>query len=619
MSHTHPTPLIFQGFIVFIMSFTVINSCRRIQHDELTQQIPKTTESKFFDLPVSVDPIIKALADKIHRQDEQYHFVDDLVKRVGFPIWDKSLIVTNEGVRNATARIMDDSTTLIYVPFAVDSAQLVKATLLAQLSPEDSIFRLLYSWEYKRFGFDSAANNYVWKAKDIFHLFTTFQRSIYNHQSFQVTDGRIFGGDSAWQPLASFDQNNSWQRLNTLQPVTVCDIYITCDTSCKRAFKTSSTADYYWCGCPAVQNLCTVRWLNVDPGAGTLPSLFYTTDIGGGGTSDPLSWWVNPCPNGGGGSVSKMSVTEECSASGWTPMPTTGGILYPQLGFHHLETWDVSAEDYGKIEYWRQNNIDTSKLDSCRRIILNKLMNNLSGNLLGKILNNMARSIYESSNLEKFKVKYQIKRLDSVVAQTDAYSYNSTTQVFSCTISLDSAIANTATDIYVAGTILHESIHAYLKSLLYRIKNGVTLTQLQAMSYDSVFTEYVDSLRVRNRTLIPTILKDNQYDHNYMASKLLEIIADALKKFENNTIGDDRYYWFMSWKGLYQSKPWKQHWPNYATITIVGAPLTTEDSTRGLKYALTPQRLDSINTAIGNERLSNSQSKGRKPVSGGCY
>jgi hypothetical protein len=351
-----------------------------------------------------------------------------------------------------------------------------------------------------------------------------------------------------------------------------------------------------------------------------MPPSFYTTDIGSGGTADPQTWWVCPCCGGGGGGVPRMSVTEECSANpGWTPYPTLGGVLYPQLGFHHLETWDVSGEDYSKIQFWNQNNIDTMGLDPCRRALLNKLISNLNGNILGKILIKIARSIRESGNLEKFKVKYEIKRLDSVVAQTGSYAYNSTTQVFSCTISLDSALANTATDLYVAGTILHETIHAYLKSLLYKIKNGVTLNQIQGMKIDSVFNEYIDSLRIRNLTAIPSILRDRQYDHNYMASKLLEIIADALKKFDNNTIGYDAYYWFMSWKGLYQSKAWKQHWPNYATIPIVGAPLTTEDSTRGLKYALTPQRLDSINTAIGNERLANSNSKGRKPVIGGCY
>ncbi len=303
---------------------------------------------------------------------------------------------------------------------------------------------------------------------------------------------------------------------------------------------------------------------------------------------------------------------------GWEPV-TDNVLPYDQMGYHHFEYSVVSPEDYAKIENWRLNNIDTAGLDSCRKLILNKLISGLNNNILGKFLAKIDRSIQDPNNIEKFKVKYEMKRLDTAVAVTSMTSYNTGTQVFSCTITLDSAIAKTATDIYVAGTILHESIHAYMRSVLFRIKNGITLSQLNAMSYDSVFNEFIDSLRVRNNALIPSIIKDLQYEHNFMVTKLLDYMADALKEFDVNMINNERYYWFMTWKGLFNTRAWKQHWPNYATIPIVGAPLTTDDSTRGLKYALTPLRLDSINKSITNERQANSNSKGRRPVAGGCY
>ena len=447
-------------------------------------------------------------------------------------------------------------------------------------------------------------------------------------KSFQVTDGRIFGGDSAWQPLASFDQNNSWQRLNTLQPVTVCDIYITCDTSCKRAFKTSSTADYYWCGCPAVQNLCTVRWLNVDPGAGTLPSLFYITDIGGGGTSDPLSWWVNPCPNGGGGSVSKMSVTEECSASGWTPMPTTGGILYPQLGFHHLETWDVSAEDYGKIEYWRQNNIDTSLLDSCIKKIIEKLMSNLNGNFLGKILSKMDRSIFEPTNIEKFKIKFLWDNtLDSFdIGRFTADTFVQSTGVFVGRIRLNPRFKEISTELAWAHTILHEMIHGYMASIHYRYFYNLNASQIKNMKYDSLFTNYVDTLLARTtRKGLNTFYTINQgYQHNYMADKLLNKFAEGLELFDESRITNRRYYWLYSWDGLWESRTIRSHWPNRKDSIPANRwpplnPAPSDDSTRGLLYALTISRIDSMYKAAQAESYGTSSALGRRKISGGCY
>ena len=88
---------------------------------------------------------------------------------------------------------------------------------------------------------------------------------------------------------------------------------------------------------------------------------------------------------------------------------------------------------------------------------------------------------------------------------------------------------------------------------------------------------------------------------------------------ENNAIGVERYYWYMAWKGLDKTRTWRLHWPNYPAVPSSGGPLTTNESTRGMKYALTPQRLDTINRAIKYEELSSHGSKGRKPVLNGCY
>jgi hypothetical protein len=150
--------------------------------------------------------------------------VDDLVKRVGYPKWDKSLIVTNQGRRSAAARVTDDSATLVYIPFTIDSVQLVKATLLIQVSPVDSLFRMVNDWEYTRFGFDSTSNNYAWKARNVFHVFARFQHTIYNDSIFKVLDGRIFGGDSAWHPVAKLrETNHQTGRVSLMQPITVCN------------------------------------------------------------------------------------------------------------------------------------------------------------------------------------------------------------------------------------------------------------------------------------------------------------------------------------------------------------------------------------------------------------
>jgi hypothetical protein len=488
------------------------------------------------------------------------------------------------------------------------------------MSPEDSLFRLVYGSEYRRFGFDSTSNNYAWKAKNVYHLFTRFQKSIYNHQSFLITDGRIFGKDSSWNGVANFDQNNSWQRLSTLQPVTVCDINITCDPTCLRAFKSSSTNDVYWCGCPTVPNLCTTQWINVDPGAGSLPPVFYTTDIGSGGTADAQTWWVNPCPTGGGGGgPARMSVTEECSTSGWVPLPTAGGVLYRKLGYHHFETWDISGEDYGKIQYWRQNNIDTTGVDSCLRKVLDKLLG--GNNLIGRILTKMDRSSLLPNNIEKFEITFRVDSLPTGVSgRTLPGHYNSTTRIFRDTIIIDDSLMMLGTELGVAHVVIHEVIHAYLKSIFHRyFYHNYTATQIGRMNYDTILNNYIDTLlSIHDRAGLNSWQSNNpEYEHNFMADKSLERMAEALKTLDNNRLSDE-YYWILSWSGLWKTKTMTSHYSNYPAWPPTN-PSPSEDSIRGLKYALTTARLDSIRKNVIDEIKGRPNAKGRPKIPGGCY
>jgi hypothetical protein len=106
-----------------------------------------------------------------------------------------------------------------------------------------------------------------------------------------------------------------------------------------------------------------------------------------------------------------------------------------------------------------------------------------------------------------------------------------------------------------------------------------------------------------------------------MADQLLEYMADILKLFDNNPSTPDRYYWFLAWSGLTRKsiKTWNYHWPNFPTWPPSN-PTPSEDSLRGLKYALTLSRIDTIyNKVLDDEKFSKPNAKGRKSVLGGCY
>jgi hypothetical protein len=78
------------------VAFLVFHACRKIdyQRDKKMGIIVNRTEA-FFSVPANTDPLVKAIAEKIKRQNDAAHFVNDLSKKIGFPVWNKSMIASS--------------------------------------------------------------------------------------------------------------------------------------------------------------------------------------------------------------------------------------------------------------------------------------------------------------------------------------------------------------------------------------------------------------------------------------------------------------------------------------------------------------------------------------------
>ncbi len=289
---------------------------------------------------------------------------------------------------------------------------------------------------------------------------------------------------------------------------------------------------------------------------------------------------------------------------------------YENWGYNHFQTMVVTSEDKDKMDFWKDNNLDTVGLNPCVREVLEKLLS--ANNLIGRILTKIDRANGRAPDLEKFKLKFRTGTLANAAGETSTGSINS--NIYSDTITIDSHYADSATQVSVARTLAHEIIHAYLNSIFKRYYN---IANPNSIPMDSIFTTYIDTLealhtRQNLRNWVYGPLRSD-FHHNFMADKLMETFANVLAYVDDNR-NSDEFYWCLSWGGLMKTKAMRKYWPNHPTwLPTSGYPAISNDSTGGLKYALTQARLDSMRWWYSREVYDTAHAKGRRHQSTGCY
>lgn len=242
---------------------------------------------------MSSNPDIQAALGFVKGQNDKYHFVNNLISKIGYPIWDKSKVFNN--VQAASGRgNTGDSNTVVYVPFVIDTQSHVNATLMLKMAPTDTAFRFLADWEYKNYSFDSTGSANSWRAKDIFHIFAMMNHSVFGDTQFMVTDGRIFSDSQHKQRLVTIDFEPTGGKAglagrNNLLTITFCNVVNACvyvGPSSKSARSSTSSLPCY---CSCVTNLyCTTVMIEdggwVTSGTGGSGGTGGTGGSGGSGT-----------------------------------------------------------------------------------------------------------------------------------------------------------------------------------------------------------------------------------------------------------------------------------------------------------------------------------------------
>jgi hypothetical protein len=325
-------------FICSIILVTIVISCRKISQQAEEAKANELT-IKFFTGHCSSDPVITAAENFVKHQNEKYNFLNSLTKRIGFPYWDKSMLFSKLYAAKGSSA---DSVNVVYIPFARDSEENVNAALIINMKPSDTTFRFLYDWQYAAYGFDTTVNPEKWNARDVFHIFTLFDKMVFNIKQFRITDKNLLSA-SEKESIKNLELNvdsilvigtlkENGKRVGNKQELIsfeVCNTYSICVQPCLKAFKGSSfnkigTDDC--CEETFEWEECTTYY--IDDGGGGAPPPPPTdpgSGGGGGGTGDPGSGWDDPC-SGGGAVQPRGEVVKPCGGDpGWQPAPDDGG------------------------------------------------------------------------------------------------------------------------------------------------------------------------------------------------------------------------------------------------------------------------------------------------------
>lgn len=575
-------------------------SCRRNLEPNNEALIDNTGD--FFQGYESSPSSVKRVAEKIKQQDSKHHFISRFIKEQGIAKWNNSIIMsgTNASALNRGGK----ADSLLFIPLVRSPFKEVHG-FLACLVGEDSVkIRLFDGSMYNAYPFNKGIDTL---SAHLIAATTMFlHHNVFGDSTFLIKDDLLFD-------RPAFRGNGRTLTFRT-SPNGLGSFYLGTTITCIPVHEARNSIHI------ASAQICWEynNWQEIVD-----PSMPGGTQIPGGGGSTGSGWWdQNPCrlaeaidPPGGSGSSPNCG--NNGNITGWLPVPI-GDPFFPA---ENLLGPYVSPEDDAMINLWKVLNIDTTQLDSCRRLILRKMLN--TTHAMGRLLTKLDKALGDSNYINKFQIKYMNDATLPVTKPgwTTNMNYNAFDKTFTAEVHLSDSAIMSATDIYMSQVICHETVHAYLTYILMRLRNHPTQQNI-TLSYYSAFNDYVDSLKNRSYGYLANIPVAT-YQHNYMANHLLDFYANSLAEYDEERIGDQEYYWYMAWAGLEDTPLWRSFWPNFNNVPITaGAPATSNSDKRGLSYALTSTRLLANYNARISELLGDNDARGKKPAvpgSGNCY
>ncbi len=293
------------NLIIITLLTLLFHSCKKSDQVATTEKELTSLERKFFFTNRTGDLTEGKLVDFFIRQNRNKCFVEKTAKIIGFPRWEKMIIVKRKS--NITGKSASDSLLETYfIPFVRDSQYYVNASLIISVYPNDTTFAFRSDWEYRYKTHGSPTVDSTAEAHAVF--FMLLDNRTFGYTEFHLTDDELF---PLSQPINGGKKKLSFLSIST------------------QSFGKGQSAGYYEncvnfyvCGSPT-STTCTgpggCDYLNcvLPPGSPGYCYLVTTVCVGG---------WQDPSGGGSGGTGGGNSTGS--GGGGGSPDPC--GSIYPQ-------------------------------------------------------------------------------------------------------------------------------------------------------------------------------------------------------------------------------------------------------------------------------------------------
>jgi hypothetical protein len=309
--------------LLFLILFI---SCKKIDStQEEIRSTPNEILDKFFNKNRTNDPREAALVTYLKNRNIKENFVENIVKKIGYPRWDKVLQFPNEVKTTTSSSLVDDSTSIYHIPFVRDSQNFVNASMILIANQSDTSISYKSDWQYAQK--QNNIQNYNDSAENFALYFMVLDQTVFGYNKFNIIDSNLFRNNNKIVEYVTINSSNTTTN-NLLAWIETCyDVNISVidcpypgncrgtGGSCDKCIDCMSYISYEY---------CTEGWGDVGTGGGGTGGGGTGGGTGGGGPrpdgnpNPPIC--SNPPPPINKGNIQINNTIENCS-SGWNPIP----------------------------------------------------------------------------------------------------------------------------------------------------------------------------------------------------------------------------------------------------------------------------------------------------------